>query len=257
MVIFSGSYTAQKKTIRSWGKKGDVYTMTQIHDLELETQKKKSLFQPFIKNPEERFSTYSHLVGAVLSVIGTVLIGIKARGDPWGIFVGVLYGITNIFLFLSSTMCHSQSISEKDWDIWAKLDEIAIFSLIAGTYTPLAYLFLPSGWMIGILCGQWVFATTGAVIKFFKIRTPRWFTAGIYLVQGWMVAVCAHKVFVGWYWVDLLFLIIAGLSYSVGTVFYITKKPKLWPGIFGPHDLWHVLVLIAAISFYIIIFRAI
>lgn len=230
--------------------------MTSIQNLELVKQKKKKLFQPFIKIPEERFSTYSHLIGAVLSVIGTILISIRARGDTWGILLSILYGFTNIFLFLSSTMCHSQSLSEHDWDIWAKMDEIAIFFLIAGTYTPMAYLFLPLGWRIGILSGQWVFAITGTVIKLFKIRTPRWLTASIYLLQGWMVVFCAHKLFIGWQGVDIFWMILGGLAYSIGTVFYITKRPRLWPGIFGPHDLWHILVLVGAISFYIVIFRA-
>ncbi len=231
--------------------------MTQLEDLKLETKKSKKIFQPFIKNNIERFSTYSHLVGLVLSLIGTILIGFKARGDPWGVFLGVLYGLTNLFTFFSSVMCHSQSISEHDWDVWAKLDEIAIFTLIAGTYTPLVYIFLPVNWMIGILSAQWVFATTGIVIKLFEIRTPRWTTATIYLVQGWMVATCAHLVFRGWSALDAAFMITGGIAYSVGTIFYITKKPKLWPGIFGPHDLWHILVLIGATTFYIVIFRAI
>jgi hemolysin III len=235
--------------------------MTQLQEMEKLHNKKKKVFNPFIKIPEERFSTYSHLIGAILSIIGTILIGIKARGDPWGIVLGVFYGFTNIFLFASSTMCHSQSVSEHDWDIWAKLDEIAIFFLIAGTYTPMLYLFLYQkgeiNWFIGLLTAQWVFAFTGMILKLFEIQTPRWFTAGVYLVQGFMVFSGVHKIFIGWNWVDLFFMIMGGLAYSVGTIFYITKKPKLWPGIFGPHDLWHILVLIGASSFYIVIFRAI
>jgi hemolysin III len=231
--------------------------MTQIQKVETYQKQKRKLFHPFIKDQRERFSTYSHLGGMMLSVIGTILIGIRARGNPWGVFVGVFYGFTNIFTFFSSTMCHSQSLSESDWNVWAKLDEIAIFTLIAGTYTPMAYLFLPIKWMIGIISAQWVFAITGMTVKFFKIRTPRWFTATIYLVQGWMVAVCAHLVFRGWLALDAVLMAIGGLAYSIGTVFYITKKPKLWPGKFGPHDLWHIMVLIGATTFYIVIFRAI
>ncbi|TFG20328.1 MAG: hemolysin III family protein [Promethearchaeota archaeon] len=235
--------------------------MSQIQELQEVKSRRGKLFNPFIKLPEERFSTYSHLVGAALSIIGTILIGIKARGDPWSIVLGIFYGFTNIFLFGSSAMCHSQSVSEHDHDVWAKLDEIAIFFLIAGTYTPMLYIFLfqegEISWFIGMLSAQWVFALAGMTVKLFEIRTPRWFTAGVYLVQGFMVFAGVHKIFVGWHWVDLIFMILGGLAYAGGTIFYITKKPKLWPGIFGPHDLWHVLVLIGATSFYIVIFRAI
>ena len=230
--------------------------MSQIQELEMESKRSK-LFDPFIKLPEERFSTYSHLAGAALSIIGTILLGIKAREDPSRVIIGVFYGLTNIFAFLASTMCHSQSISEDDHDVWAKLDEIAIFFLIAGTYTPLAYLNLEGSWLIGILSAQWAFALIGMTVKLFEIRTPRWFTAGVYIVQGFMVFSIAHKVFVGWHWVDLLFMILGGIAYAGGTVFYITKRPKLWPGKFGPHDLWHICVLIGAISFFIVIFRGI
>ena len=132
----------------------------------------------------------------------------------WGVFVGVFYGLTNIFTFFSSTMCHSQSLSEDDWDVWAKLDELSIYALVAGTYTPLAYKFLPVNWMIGILAAQWTFALTGITIKLFKIRTPRWVNAGIHLIQGWMVAVCAHLVFRGWGVLDAILMITGGLAYS-------------------------------------------
>jgi hemolysin III len=232
--------------------------MSQIQELELE-KKKHSLFRPFIKVPEERFSTISHLVGMALSVIGTILLGIKARGDPWLVLVTVFYGFTNIFLFFSSAMCHSQSLSENDWDIWAKLDEIAIFFLIAGTYTPMLYLFLFQNgeveWFIGILVPQWIFALAGMTVKLFEIRTPRWFTATVYLVQGFMIIVGIHKVFVGWKPLDIFFMILGALSYAGGTVFYITKRPKLWKN--SAHDFWHIAVLIGALSFYIVVFRGI
>ena len=240
------------------GKQGR--TMSQLIELEELEKKKKKLFRPFIKDKGERFSTYSHLAGAGFFLIGTILLGIRARGDPWGVVLAVFYGFTNIFLFLSSTMCHSQNMGEHDWDIWAKLDEIAIFFLIAGTYTPMSYLFLfqkgEISWFIGILSAQWVFALTGMTVKLFEIRTPRWFTATVYLIQGFMILAGIHKIFVGWNPVDLFFMILGALAYAGGTVFYITKKPKLWPGIFGPHDLWHIMVLIGAISFYIVVFRA-
>jgi hemolysin III len=208
------------------------------------------------KVPEERFNTLSHLFGGILSFIGLLVLLYRAPDLPT-FLVSTIYGVSNMILFFASGICHSQKLHEDQQTFWGKIDQIAIYLMIAGTYTPIVFLTLGTAWQIGLLIGQWSFAVIGIILKIGMPSTPRWIKAGIYLVQGWMI-LPAIKILFTTLPALLFFLIIGGgLFYSIGTVFYITKKPKLWPGIFGAHELWHVFVLLGAASFYMVVFSLI
>ena len=210
----------------------------------------------FIKRPEERFSVYSHLFGAILTAIGTIFLVIKSHGDPSKIFVSILYGTAVTILFLASTITHSLKESEDHIFFWTRIDQIAIFFMIAGTYTPISYIYLTGALRIGILVGQWTIVIAGLILKLTWINSPRWVTAGIYLLQGWMVVIPGYVIFMVMPRVDFILVVIAGFTYSIGALMYILRKPKLFPGIFGSHDLFHVCVLLGNALFYIVILRA-
>ena len=194
-------------------------------------------------------------MGVILSICMTIIIPIHARGDILGVFLCLLYGFSNIFLFLSSTLTHSQRKTEIGQGIWLKLDKIGIFFLIAGTYSVMSYYYLPTVWSLGMIIAQWVFVSLGTVLTLFDFKVPRWATASIYLIQGWMIILGINIMFSTMQTTDFTLMLAAGIAYSGGAIFYITKKPKLWPGKFGPHDLWHVCVLIGAILFFIAVIR--
>jgi hemolysin III len=210
----------------------------------------------FIKRPEERFSVYSHLIGAILTSIGTIFLIIKSNGDPSKIIVSIIYGTAVTLLFIASTICHSQKISEDHIFFWTRIDQIAIFFMIAGTYTPISYLYLTGAWRIGILIGQWTVVGAGLILKLLWINSPRWLTAGIYLLQGWMAIIPGYVIFLAMPLLDFILAILAGFTYSIGALMYILRKPKLLPGVFGSHDLFHVCVLLGNALFYIVIFRS-
>ncbi len=233
------------------------HIMTQIQETEKIQKKNKllSILKPFVKLPEQRFSSFSHMMGMFVSVLFTILLPIQARGDPLGVLLCALYGISNVFLFFSSTMTHSQRKTEEAHGIWLKFDKVGIFTLIAGTYSVVSYYVLPGWWRIGIISAQWIFASLGAILILFEIPTPRWVTASIYLIQGWMIIFGISQVFTSLGGANFAIMMAAGLAYSIGTIFYVTKKPKLWPGKFGPHDLWHIFVLTGASLFAILVWR--
>ena len=211
----------------------------------------------FIKRPEERFSVYSHLIGAILTAIGTIFLVIKSYGDPNKIIVSIIYGIAVTLLFFASTICHSLKKSEDHIFFWTRIDQIAIFFMIAGTYTPISYFYLTGAWRIGILVGQWTVVGAGLILKLMWINSPRWVTAGIYLLQGWMAIIPGYVIFLAMPRLDFILAILAGFTYSIGALMYILRKPKLFPGVFGSHDLFHVCVLLGNALFYIVILRAI
>ena len=224
---------------------------------EINNQSTSTKFLRFTKVPEERFNTASHFIGGIFMILGTILLIVRADGDRLNIVLSLIYGLSNTILFFSSTICHSQKLDEDQRSAWSTVDQIAIYLMIAGTYTPITVFYMTGNWLVGILLGQWIFAGFGIILKFIKPNSPRWITAGIYLIQGWML-IPAGKILFDIMPANLFGLIIAGgLFYSIGTIFYITKKPKLIPGVFGGHEIWHICVLLGALSFYIIVFQSI
>jgi hemolysin III len=121
-----------------------------------------------------------------------------------------------------------------------------IFVLIAGTYTPFALLVLNGTLATAILIAVWVGAVAGAIVEMIWIEAPKWVTAIIYLTLGW-VAVAAFPEL----WSDLgvagtLLVAAGGLLYTVGAVVYATQRPNPNPEVFGYHEVFHALTIVAA-----------
>jgi hemolysin III len=123
------------------------------------------------------------------------------------------------------------------------LDHIAIYFLIAGTYTPLALITLKGrlGWTL--LAAVWLIALAGIPFKLFYLHAPIWLSTGTYLAMGYLALVAvvpiAHAVSFG----GLAWLIAGGLAYTLGAVIYAQQRPDPFPGRFGHHEIWHLLVL--------------
>ena len=184
----------------------------------------------------------SHLVGLLLAGAGTVLLLRMANG-PWQLAAFSVYGATLILLYGASTLYHILPVSEQPLRALRTLDHIAIYFLIAGTYTPIALITLhsPLGW--GLLVAVWLIAVAGIPFKLFFLDAPVWISTATYLAMGYlaMVAVVplARAVSVS----GLLWLIAGGLAYTVGAVIYSRQRPDPFPGRFGHHEIWHLLVL--------------
>ena len=142
-----------------------------------------------VRFASERFSSYSHLLGAFLSVIGTIVLLFFSWPSAIQISLAIIYGVSNIFLFSASATYHPLKIKENDNTLSRCIDHVAIFVLIAGSYTPICYFYL-TGWMqIGIIAIQWGIVLVGLFLKIFVINTPRWITSGIYLIMGWIILI--------------------------------------------------------------------
>jgi hemolysin III len=97
----------------------------------------------------------------------------------------------------------------------------------------------------------WSLAVIGIVVKIFYIRAPRWLNAGIYIVMGWLSLATAGQMLAHLpAWV-FTWLIIGGVTYTLGAVVYMTKIFNFKPGVFGFHEVWHIFVLLAAVFHFI------
>lgn len=204
----------------------------------------------------EQFSSYSHGVGALAAVAGTVALAVRASSSA-GVVVSLIYGTAMTFLFAASALYHAFKQDEDSQTLGRRLDHLAIFFMIAGSYTPICWYHLQGGWRWSILGIQWGLVLLGLIFKLLFLRAPRWITAAIYVFMGWIAVVPMHKLLASWDATATLLLLGGGVAYTLGAVIYATKRPNPWPERFGFHEIFHVGVLVGAALHYVAIFRMI
>jgi hemolysin III len=129
--------------------------------------------------------------------------------------------------------------------------------MIAGTYTPICYIYLDGWWRWGIIGAQWLLVILGLVFKLVYIHGPRWLTTVIYILMGWMLLIPLNQLLASMPLNSLLLLLGGGVAYTLGAVFYAIKKPNPVPGVFGFHEIFHLLVIAGAASHYLVVYYAI
>lgn len=208
------------------------------------------------KKPEI-FSGVSHLVGAVLSLAALVaLVTVAVRhGSVWHVVSFAVFGASLILLYTASTLYHLIPADERWATVLRKLDHSMIFVLIAGSYTPYCLVALRGPWGYGLLAAVWGIALMGIVLKLFWLGAPRWLYTGFYLFMGWLVLVAIVPLVRNVPPGALAWLGAGGLFYTVGAVFYGTKWPRLRPGVFGFHELWHLFVIAGSVAHFWAVFR--
>jgi hemolysin III len=200
---------------------------------------------------------YSHLLGAVASLAGYIVLLCNSSGSLTKIVLSSIYSICAIFIFSCSAVYHGQKSSDDDRNPWRRLDQIAIFFMIAGTYTPICYFYLDGWWRWGMIGAQWLLVAMGLVFKLVYIQGPRWLTTVIYVVMGWMLLIPLNQLLVSMPLNSLLLLLGGGLAYTLGAVFYAIKKPNPFPGVFGFHEIFHLLVIAGAVLHYLVVYFAV
>jgi len=194
---------------------------------------------------EETLNILTHGIGIGLAIAALTLLVVFAalKGDAWAIVSTAIFGVTMFTLYFGSTMCHA-SIGQKSECFFEVWDSVAIYALIAGTYTPFCLVNLrgPVGWTVfGIL---WAIVIFGAVMKIRNPKQqPRWMVL-LYLIMGWTLlfilpAMLRHIPARG-----LWFILAGGLSYSLGVIFYLWRRMKY------SHAIWHLFVIGGTVCFF-------
>jgi hemolysin III len=184
----------------------------------------------------------SHLLGLLLASAGTALL-VRMASGPWQLAAFAVYGTTLILLYGASTLYHLLPLSDRPLRALRTLDHIAIYFLIAGTYTPIALITLhsPLGWTL--LAAVWLIAVAGIPFKLFFLDAPVWISTATYLAMGYLALVAVVPLARAVSLNGLLWLIAGGLAYTIGAVIYSRQRPDPFPGRFGHHEIWHLLVL--------------
>ena len=190
-------------------------------------------------------SGISHAAGAAASVVGLVALvsAALAHGTSRHLAAFVVFGLSLVLLYSASAVYHLAAVREKAKQWLRRIDHMMVFMLIAGTYTPFCLIALwqqGGEWLLGAV---WILGAAGMVFRAVWLKAPRWLYLGAYLAMGWLVVVVAVPLVQTLPPAALSLLGLGGLSYTTGAVFYGLRWPRLLPGVFSFHELWHLFVL--------------
>jgi hemolysin III len=201
---------------------------------------------------EEIINSITHGIGALLSIIALIALILLAGklDDIWYMVSFSIYGCTLIILYLSSTLYHSFS-NPKIKNLFARFDHVSIFLLIAGTYTPILLTSIRGIWgwtLFGII---WGLALVGAVIRSIYLHRFRKLMVAVYLGMGWMFVLAGKQIFLSLPSTSIIFLVLGGIAYSVGVIFY------MWRNLPYSHGIWHLFVLAGSVLHFFAIYFSI
>lgn len=196
---------------------------------------------------EEFWNTITHFIGLLLSIVGISYLIFTNNNLPILSFVGVVFfGFGLISVYLSSTLYHfvSQPILKEKLRIF---DHISIYYLIAGSYAPVCLITLLDQSGIYILVSVCFIAILGTFFKFFYIGKFEKLSLALYLLMGWFIIIDIRSLFEILELNAIILLILSGFSYTLGTIFYSSKKKYA-------HTIWHLFVLFgSAFHFFLIL----
>jgi len=203
------------------------------------------------KKFREPVSGFTHLGGAVASAGGLVALLVIGWQGMEKILSVLVYGFSLIGLFSASAIYHLAQVKPGTQQILRKMDHSAIYLLIAGTYTPFCINAFTGFYRWGFLAVVWSIAFVGILVKIFYINAPRWLSAGVYVLMGWMCVFAVGQMTEALTSFTLAWLLIGGIIYTFGALVYATKIFNFFPGKFGFHEVWHIFVLLGALSHFV------
>jgi hemolysin III len=196
---------------------------------------------------------WSHAAAALVSIAGLIALIVITRHDPAKLVSMVIYGTALVLLFAVSATYHifNWPPTVKDW--LRRADHATIFVFIAATYTPLVFNVLDGWWRLSVLTAIWICAAAGVAGAAPFLRIPRQLLAALYVSMGWVAVVAIVPLTAALGWVAALLIALGGLQYSLGAAAYAFRRPRLWPRVFGYHELFHLAVITATVTFYVVV----
>jgi hemolysin III len=192
-----------------------------------------------MQNPVRGFL---HGAAAVLSTIGAAVLWSEARGDL-GLQIALLvFAVSLVGLYTVSSLYHSYPWQALWKQRMQRLDHSMIYLVVAGTYTPFAMAVLHGPLLVAALVATWGIAILGIAQKVFRPQVGDWFSITMQMVQGWLALPFLGEFARRLPREALVLVVVGGLLYTVGMVFFVTRRPRLWPRVFSYHEVFHVFV---------------
>jgi hemolysin III len=197
----------------------------------------------------------SHEIAAFAALAAWIALTLAAP-SPRGRAAASVYGATLLALFTVSALYHRPTWAPRARLFWRRLDHSAIFLLIAGTYTPFCLL-LGGSTGHALLALVWAGAAAGVVQAVFWPTAPKPLVAVVYLVLGWVVLPVLPALRLQLGSVSIGLLAAGGIAYSLGAAVYALRRPDPSPRVFGYHEVFHALVVAAAVLHFVVAARAV
>jgi hemolysin III len=198
---------------------------------------------------EELINVITHGTGSVLSIVGLVILCIQANkyGTGMHLVSYIIFGSSLIGLYLASTLYHSLS-NTKFNRLLKKIDHLAIYFLIAGTYSPLMLVGIKSSAGLIIMKIIWSLAVLSCIFRLSKYAVLQKIACANYLLMGWLVVVVLDELMLYVPITSIYLLVLGGLLYTFGIIFYCWEKLPF------NHSIWHIFVLGGSTSHYFSIY---
>jgi hemolysin III len=205
------------------------------------------------KSLREPVSGLTHFIAALAAIVGLVVLLVIGGDDVLKQRSLLVYGTSLVLMLAASASYHLILGSPARIGFLRKIDHASIYILIAGTYTPVFFNQFAGFWKWGMLALIWSLALVGSITKIFMMDAPRWLTAGVYLVMGWLSLLAVGEILRVLPAGALIWLLLGGASFTLGAVVYATKAMDFVPGVFGFHEVWHIFVVVGALCHYVAI----
>jgi len=169
--------------------------------------------------------------------------------------VSLVYSLSLAGMFACSSLYHRINWSPTARMWWRRLDHSAIFLLIAGTGTPICLLGIKGESGYHLLWIFWGMAIAGIFKELFWIKAPKWISAIFYVIMGWAGVPYLREMGTALGPTNMALMVAGGIVYTVGAVIYALKRPDPFPKVFGYHEIFHLLVVIASLLHFIVVYQ--
>lgn len=204
-------------------------------------------------------SAITHLIGALMAVFAAMPLLIKAASQPSSIHILSLgvFILSMILLYGASTIYHTFGLTNKTHVRLKKLDHMAIYVLIAGTYTPICVIALGGRVGLILLVLVWSLALIGIAVTGIWVHCPKWFSSVVYIAMGWTCVLAFTQLINALPNAAFQWLLAGGIIYTVGGIIYALKLPIFnnRHKYFGSHEIFHLFVMGGSFCHFMLMYQ--
>ncbi len=193
-----------------------------------------------------------HQAAFLVALVVAPWVVVEADGAGRRLAAAVFAGSV-VTCFGTSALYHRVTWTPKPRRLMRRADHAGVYLLIAGTYTPVSLLVLRGAWRPTILAIVWSGALAAIVLKFIWVEAPKWLAAAIGIALGWIAVVALPQLVARLNPAAVILLVVGGLAYTAGGVIYARRRPDPVPAVFGYHELFHALTIVAVACQYVAI----
>ena len=194
------------------------------------------------------FHLYAFFVSLIL---GSCLVAWAPAGKTR--LAAAVFAAAVAAMFGASALHHRVTWRERGYRWSRRVDHAGVYLAIAGTYTPFGLLVLTGSWRIVVLAVVWSGAVAAIVLKFAWVDAPKWLAAAIAISLGWVAVLVVPQLLDGVGWAGMALVLAGGILYTVGGLVYALRRPDPFPTVFGYHEIFHVLVVMAVALQYSVV----